>query len=349
MAIDLRSDTMTQPTPEMKQFMCQAVLGDDVWGEDPTILAFQEEVAKLLGKEAALFLPTATQSNLIAIMSHCQRGEEYIVGNEAHCYRWEAGGAAVLGSVQPQPISFEADGTLDLQKVAGAIKPDDPHFAISRLLCIENTQGGKVLPLDYIKEARVLCNKNELKLHMDGARLFNASVFLKTSVGKIAEHVDSVTLCFSKGLGCPAGAMLVADRELIKRALRWRKILGGAFRQGGILAAAAQYALAHHVEGLDEDHKNATLLAEGLRSLEDPRIRVTNSATNMVFIEIEPSLNGPLQSFAKEHGLLLSMGTELRLVTHRDVNRQMIERAITIFQKSLSQTLAASSSEKGLY
>lgn len=334
--IDLRSDTMTLPSPEMKSAMCAAKLGDDVWGEDPTVLSFQEEVADLLGKESAIFLPTATQANLCAIMSHCQRGEEYIVGNEAHCYRWEAGGAAVLGSVQPQPIPFEADGSLDLTKVANNIKPDDPHFAVTKLLCLENTQSGKPLPIKYLVEANNFCKKHKLGLHMDGARAFNAAVSLGISICKLVEEVDSVTLCLSKGLGCPTGALLVGARALIKRAYRWRKMLGGALRQSGMLAAAGQYALKHLIDALKDDHLNAERLASGIKEFKDPRLQVLSVATNMLFINVDDSLVGNIQSYAEKHGILLPSGKKMRLVTHRDVDHNGVKKVLSVLGDCLS-------------
>lgn len=330
MAIDYRSDTMTRPSEQMKEFMMRAPVGDDVWGEDPTIAQFQEEVAELLGKESALFFPTATQTNLAGVMAHCQRGEEYIVGQEAHCYKWEAGGAAVLGSVQPQPIDLEDDGTLNLEKVKGAIKPDDPHHAVTKLLCIENTQAGKVLPIDYIRETCSFCDEHGLGLHMDGARVFNAAVALGVSVRDITKYANTITLCLSKGLGCPAGAVLVGDDNLIKKAYRWRKMLGGAFRQGGILAAAGQYALKNHIDGLSQDHENARVLAEGIRAMDDPRILVNYQATNMLSVSITDT---SLIAFAKEKDILFPNGKTLRLVTHRDISEEDIQSTLTMLSE----------------
>jgi threonine aldolase len=248
--VDLRSDTVTKPTPAMREAMARAEVGDDVFGDDPTVNALQQRIATMLGFEAALFVPSGTQSNLVAIMSHCQRGDEYIVGQMAHTYRWEGGGAAVLGSVQPQPLAHQGDGTLALADIEAAIKPDDAHFARSRLLCLENTLGGRALPLAYMRDATALACRRGLAAHLDGARLFNAATALHVSAREIAQHFDSVSVCFSKGLGAPVGSALCGSREFIARAHRWRKMAGGGMRQAGVLAAAALHALEHHVERL---------------------------------------------------------------------------------------------------
>ncbi|MDE2196304.1 MAG: low-specificity L-threonine aldolase, partial [Gammaproteobacteria bacterium] len=251
--IDLRSDTVTRPTRAMRAAMAAAEVGDDVFGDDPTVNRLQERLAELTGHEAGLFFPSGTQSNLAALMAHCGRGEEFVIGSLGHSFKYEAGGAAVLGSLWPQPLEYEADGTLDLKKVAAAIKPDDAHFARTRLLVLENTQNGRVLPLTYIKEAAGFARRHGLNTHLDGARVFNAAVKLGVPVGEITRHFDSVSLCLSKGLGCPVGTVLVGKAELIHKAHRVRKILGGGMRQAGILAAAGIYALEHHVERLAED------------------------------------------------------------------------------------------------
>ncbi|MEO7400488.1 MAG: low-specificity L-threonine aldolase, partial [Polaromonas sp.] len=270
--IDLRSDTVTQPTPAMRAAMAAAAVGDDVFGGDPSVNALQEKIAAMLGFEAALFLPTGTQSNLCAILSHCQRGDEYIVGQQAHCYRWEGGGAAVFGSVQPQPLNHQADGTLVLDEIEASIKPDDAHFARTRLLALENTLGGKLLPMDYLRQATDLAQSRGLARHLDGARLFNAAVAQAAQTGasplaearRMAECFDSVSVCFSKGLGAPVGSALCGSRDFIARAHRIRKMAGGGMRQAGILAAGASYALDHHIERLAQDHALARRLADGL-------------------------------------------------------------------------------------
>src|SRR5581483_1051793 len=264
MATDFRSDTITRPTAAMRAAMASAQVGDDVFGDDPSVNALQEEVAALLGFEAALFVSSGTQGNLIAVMSHCGRGEEVIVGQEAHTYRYEAGGGAVLGSVQPQAIANQADGTLALKDIAAAIKPDDAHFARTRLIALENTIGGKVLPEDYVKQVRAVADSHGLAMHLDGARLWNAAVKRRVAPRVIAEGFDSVSVCLSKGLGAPVGSLLCGRREFIDRGRRIRKMLGGGMRQAGILAAAGRHALAHQFERLAEDHENAARLAAGL-------------------------------------------------------------------------------------
>lgn len=263
--VDLRSDTVTKPTPAMREAIARAVVGDDVFGDDPTVNALQERVAALLGKEAALFMSSGTQSNLCGLLAHCGRGDEYIVGQLAHTYRYEGGGAAVLGSIQPQPIPNQADGSLKLDDIAAAIKPDDPHFARTRLLALENTWSGHVLPAAYTTEACELAHSRGLATHLDGARLFNAAVASGRPVAELARHFDSVSICFSKGLGAPIGSMLVGSRPLIQRAHRVRKMVGGGLRQVGLLAAAADHALSHHIERLADDHALARRLAETCR------------------------------------------------------------------------------------
>lgn len=348
--IDLRSDTVTHPSAAMKEAMCQAELGDDVWGDDPTAHAFQEEVADTLRKEASLFFPTATMANLTAILCHCQRGEEYIAADQAHCYRWEAGGAAVLGSVQPQTIDIETDGTLDLDKVASKIKPDDPHHAITRLLCIENTHYGKILPLGFMAEARRFCDRYGLKLHMDGARVFNAAVGLGVDVSTVVQHMDSVSFCLSKGLGCPMGALLVGKRELIQRAIRWRKMLGGGMRQTGMMAAAGQYALKNNVKRLADDHYNAERLAAGIQALNDPRLQLDFQATNMVFAKLAEELDGGLQEFAAGRGVTLPPGSDQRWVTHIDVHDSDIDTVLEVIREGLAANIEARpSTSKSLY
>lgn len=334
--VDLRSDTVTRPTPAMRAAMAAAPLGDDVFGDDPSVNALQEQIAALLGFEAALFVPTGTQSNLCGVLSHCQRGDEYIVGQLQHCYRWEGGGAAVFGSVQPQPLAHQPDGTLALADIEAAIKPDDPHFARSRLLALENTLGGQVLPFAYLQEATALARRQGLATHLDGARLFNAAVAqaarsgsdARTEARRIAALFDSVSVCFSKGLGAPVGSALCGSKEYLQQARRIRKMAGGAMRQSGMLAAAASHALDHHVERLAEDHALARRLAEGLAGIAG--LRVEPPDTNILFVDLvgpARERSGELLAHLKAQGVLAVGLYRLRFVTHLDVDAAGIDRA----------------------
>ncbi len=329
--IDLRSDTVTQPTPAMRSAMADAVVGDDVYGEDPTVNRLEALAAEMLGKEAAILATSGTQSNLMAILSHCERGDEYIVGQQAHSYKYEGGGAAVLGSVQPQPIEFEKDGTLDLERVAGAVKEDDIHFARTKLLCLENTCAGVVLPLAYLEKARNLSLDHGLDCHLDGARLFNAAVKLGVAPIEISRHFDSVSICLSKGLGAPVGSVLCGSAEFVKKARRWRKVLGGGMRQAGILAAAGIFALQSHVGRLAEDHAGARVLAEGLSRIDEIEIDMALVQTNMVFASLKSGSPDALAAYLKDAGVLIEIGNPLRLVTHMDVDTKDIQRAISLF------------------
>jgi threonine aldolase len=331
--IDLRSDTVTRPTAAMWDAMRAAPLGDDVFGDDPTVNDLQRRIAAELGFEDALFMPTGTQSNLCGLMGHCQRGDEYIVGQMAHTFRWEGGGAAVLGSIQPQPVANQADGTLALADIESAIKPDDPHFAKTRLLALENTWGGMVLPAPYIEAATALARRHGLATHLDGARLYNAAVASGLPAREIARCFDSVSVCFSKGLGTPAGSALCGSRELIGRARRWRKMAGGAMRQSGVLAAAALYALDHHVTRLADDHANAKRLAESLQGL--PGASVAAPHTNIVFVDLAPDKPADVVARLAARGVLATGLYRLRLVTHLDVSQDDIERAIPILRETL--------------
>jgi len=330
--IDLRSDTVTKPTPAMRQAMAQAEVGDDVYGEDPTVNRLQSLAAEMLGTEAALLATSGTQSNLLGVMSQCERGDEYIVGQRAHTYRFEGGGAAVLGSIQPQPIDFQEDGTLDLEEVARNIKPKDFHFARTRLLCLENTQEGKVLPLEYLAKASTVARQNGLSIHLDGARVFNAAVKLKVPVYEITRHFDTISFCLSKGLGAPVGSVLCGPRIVIDKARRWRKVLGGGMRQAGILAAAGIHALTHHVDRLAQDHENARTLAEGLALIEDLHLDPSKTQTNMVFFTLDPSRFKSLQAFLKERGILISGREKVRLVTHLDILPEDVPTVIKAFK-----------------
>jgi threonine aldolase len=330
--VDLRSDTVTKPTRAMRAAMLDAEVGDDVYGEDPTVNALQQRLVGDLGFEAALFVPSGTQSNLLALMSHCERGDEYIVGADAHTYKFEGGGAAVLGSIQPQPIAHDADGSLPLDKVAMAIKPVDPHFARTRLLALENTWHGRVLPLDYLHAARVFTRERGLALHLDGARLYNAAIGSGVPAREIAKYFDSVSICLSKGLGAPVGSVLVGSAALIDKARRWRKVAGGGWRQAGMLAAACLHALDHHVERLAQDHARAARLAQGLRDI--PGVTLLGLHTNMVFVDVPAERLRELDAHLRAASVRISIGyvPTLRLVTHLDVDDAGVERTITAFK-----------------
>jgi threonine aldolase len=335
--VDLRSDTVTQPTPAMRAAMAAAPLGDDVFGADPSVNALQEKIASMLGFEAALFMPTGTQSNLCAILSHCGRGDEYIVGQMAHCYRWEGGGAAVFGSVQPQPLDHAPDGTLPLAQIESSIKPDDAHFARTRLLALENTLGGKLLPFGYVQAATDLAKSRGLQRHLDGARLFNAATAQAAALGtdvraearRIAQCFDSVSVCFSKGLGAPVGSALCGSRELIARAHRIRKMAGGGMRQAGLLAAAASHALDHHIDRLASDHALAQRLAAGLSGIEGLQVKAPH--TNIVFADLTgeaATRSSALIAHLNARGILATGLYRLRFVTHLDVDAGGIDRAL---------------------
>ena len=346
--VDLRSDTVTQPTAAMRAAMFAAPLGDDVFGDDPSVNALQERVADMLGFEAALFMPTGTQSNLCGLMAHCQRGDEYIVGQSAHTYRYEGGGAAVLGSIQPQPLAQNATGQMALADIANAIKPDDSHFARTRLLCLENTWNGHPMPMDYLAQATALARQHGLGVHLDGARLFNAAAAsaqpgesVAAAARRIASHFDSVSVCFSKGLGAPVGSALCGSKALIARAHRVRKMTGGGMRQTGLLAAAASHALEHHLERLADDHALAQRLAQGLHGIDGLQVR--SAQTNIVFVDVADGRGPDLLAFLKAHGVLATGLIGLRFVTHLDVDAAGIDRAVDAIKSFFSQGAAAAS------
>ena len=364
--VDLRSDTVTRPTTAMRAAMFAAPLGDDVYGDDPSVNALQERIADMLGFEAALFMPTGTQSNLCGLMAHCQRGDEYIVGQSAHTYRYEGGGAAVLGSIQPQPLALNAAGQMALTDIASVIKPDDCHFARTRLLCLENTWSGYALPMDYLAQTTALARGHGLAVHLDGARLFNAAAALAqadlsvraepveaaagtstSAVGtglsgelvalaarRITGHFDSVSVCFSKGLGAPVGSALCGSKEFIARAHRVRKMTGGGMRQTGLLAAAASHALEHHLERLADDHALAQRLAQGLQGIAGLQVR--SAQTNIVFVDVADGRAPHLLAFLKAQGVLATGLIGLRFVTHLDVDAAGIDRAVDAIQAFFS-------------
>ena len=329
--IDLRSDTVTQPDEAMRKAMSIAEVGDDVYGDDPTVNKLQRLAAEFSGQESALFVSSGVQSNLIGLLCHCQRGDEYIVGQQAHTYKYEGGGAAVLGSIQPQPIEFSADGSLDLEKVASVIKEKDVHFARSKLLCLENTTGGKVVPQSYIEQAIEFSHQKRLSIHLDGARVCNAAVSQNRSVKDIVENFDSVSICLSKGLGAPIGSVLCGPADFIEEAKHWRKMLGGGMRQAGIVAAAGIYALNNNVERLAEDHKNIQLLAEGLSSIEE--LKITEVNTNILWLELPSQDVKNLTDYLAENGVKASVGVKMRLVTHLGISQQDVQKVIDIFEQ----------------
>jgi threonine aldolase len=332
-AIDLRSDTVTRPTPSMRAAMAAAEVGDDVYGDDPSVNRLEGMLAERFGVQRALFFPTGTQCNLAALMAHCGRGDEYLVGQAAHTYKFEQGGAAVLGSIQPQPLENEPDGTISLARIAAAIKPDDVHFARTRLLALENTAGGRVLPRAYLREATSFVHARGLATHLDGARLYNAIV--KAGIDEVTalQGFDSASVCLSKGLGAPAGSVLLGSAELIASARRWRKALGGGMRQAGILAAACIHALQHHVKRLADDHAHAQQLAQGLSALgwvvEEPD-------TNIVFVEVPATSIAALREHLASAGILAAVAPRMRLVTHLDVPADALRRVLEVFEQFAS-------------
>ncbi len=331
--IDLRSDTVTKPTAAMRAAMMAAEVGDDVYGEDPTVNALQQRLADDLGFDAGLFVPSGTQSNLLALFAHCERGDEYLVGMDAHTYHHEGGGAAVLGSIQPQPVVQADDGTLPLERVEAVIKPLDPHFARTRLLALEDTWNGRALPLDYFPAARELARKHGLGMHLDGARLFNAALAGKVPASAITQYFDTVSVCLSKGLGAPVGSVLVGSHALIDKARRWRKVAGGGWRQAGILAAAGLYALDHHVARLADDHRRAETLAGHLREIRG--LQLLGQYSNMLFIKVPSDRLHALDVHLHAAGIRISSGHEatLRLVTHLDVDDAAVTRVATAFRE----------------
>jgi threonine aldolase len=355
---DLRSDTVTRPTSAMREAMMAAPVGDDVFGDDPSANALQDKVAAMLGFEAALFMPTGTQSNLCGLLAHCQRGDEYIVGQLAHTYRYEGGGAAVLGSIQPQPLAQDDSGRMALADISAAIKPDDCHFARTRLLCLENTWNGHAMPMDYLQQATDLARAHGLATHLDGARLFNAAVAsaapgesASSAAKRITSHFDSVSVCFSKGLGAPVGSALCGSKNFIARALRVRKMAGGGMRQSGFLAAAATHALDHHLARLSDDHVLAQRLAQGLQDIAGLNLR--SAQTNIVFVDVADGRAPALLDFLKARGVLATGLIGLRFVTHLDVDAAAIDHTLScirqFFKDPVTTPAEAATSGAGVY
>jgi threonine aldolase len=328
--IDLRSDTVTQPSGAMRAAMAAAPVGDDVYADDPTVNRLQDYAAELFGFEAGMFAPSGTQTNLIALMTHCARGDEYLVGQEAHTYKYEGGGAAVLGSIQPQPIANQPDGSILLSDIEAYIKPDDMHFARTRLLALENTIGGRVLGQDYMAQATMLAHGKGLATHLDGARICNAAVRQGISLHAAAAGFDTVSVCLSKGLGAPVGSVLLGPKAFIEQGKRWRKMLGGGMRQAGVIAAAGQYALEHNVERLAEDHDNAAKLSRGLAGIVG--LTVTTPQTNIFYVDMPAAACAPLGQALAREGIRASIGPHTRLVTHLDVSAVDVEHIIAVFK-----------------
>lgn len=327
MLIDLRSDTVTKPCDNMRAAMAKAEIGDDVYGDDSSVNRLQEMICEMTGKQAALFMPSGTQANLIAVMTHCKRGESFVVGQSAHIFQYEAGGTAVLGGLLPYAIENESNGTIKLEKIKKSIKPKDIHFSPVSLICLENTFNGKVIDLDYQNEIAQFAGDKKLMMHLDGARLFNASVATKQSIEALTKPYDSVSICLSKGLGAPVGSLLCGSNEYIEEARHWRKMLGGGLRQSGILAAAGIYALENNIERLNDDHELAEYLAAELKNL-GIKIKDNRAHTNMIFIEDKEEILINLNKWMKSKNILLSysgQGESMRIVIHKDIIKDDIQ------------------------
>ena len=327
---DLRSDTMTAPDDAMRAAMATAVVGDDVYGEDPTVIALESRLATLLGKEAAVFMPTGTQSNLAGLMAHCGRGDEIIVGDAYHIYCDEAAGASVLAGISMNAIATQANGAVSPADVMAAIKVDDPHYARSRLLCLENTVGGQVIPLCDMQAAAQVAWNAGLSVHLDGARFFNAIAALGCEAIELANCADSISICMSKGLGAPVGSVLVGSTALIVQARRNRKILGGSMRQAGVLAAAALHALDHHLPDLERDHANARALAAALSEMDAGDVQL---GSNMLFLTPRDNNPDALRIHMADAGIRIGgQSPAIRMVLHRDVTDDGLDATITAFQ-----------------
>jgi threonine aldolase len=343
--IDLRSDTVSHPTPKMREAMANAIVGDDVYGDDPTVNQLEADAAKMLGKEAAVFVASGTQGNLCALLAHCQRGEEIIVGDKSHIFRYEQSGLVQFGGISPYPIPIQPDGTLRLEDIKGAIRSDDQHFPVTRLVTLENTHneaGGVPLPVDYVNQVAELAHENGLVLHIDGARIFNAAAAYNVDVRELVENADSITFCLSKGLCAPVGSILAGSHEFIHRARRARKALGGGMRQAGVLAAAGLIAL-HEMKGrLHEDHENAVLLAEGLSEI--PSLTIDRQNTNFVFFTLVEDADISLSEFTQrlrdDYNILMSPYRNadncIRLRTHYWIDDKAVDTILSAVKTILA-------------
>ncbi len=352
--IDLRSDTVSHPTPEMREAMAKAEVGDDVFGDDPTINRLQEESAAMFGKEAALFVASGTMGNLVSVFTHCGRGDEMILGKQSHIFWNEVGSAAAYGGIQSNTLDVKRDGTLDLDAMRAQIRPENPHFPTTRLICLENTQGGvggQPVPKSYISQVSAIAKQNNLMLHIDGARIFNAATYFKTTVKELTADADSVQFCFSKGLCAPVGSMIVGSRDFIKRAHKIRKSLGGGMRQAGILAAACLISLNTMSKRLQEDHDTARCLAEGLATIPYIQIDLDYVKTNMIFFSLskESPLDAPqlTQRLKAEYNILVRpKGThEFRFVTHYWIRREHVDQVLEALRTILSSDSARSAAD----
>ncbi|MEL6745590.1 MAG: low-specificity L-threonine aldolase [Pseudomonadota bacterium] len=348
--IDLRSDTVTRPSQGMREAMAHATVGDDVYGDDPTVAELEAFAADLLGKEAGLFVTSGTQSNLTALMTHCGRGDEYIGGNDYHIGKYEAGGAAVLGGISPHHLTPGADGGLDPNHVAKAVRPDDVHFAVSKLVCLENTYNGRVVPQDNIETVAEIARANGLALHLDGARLMNAVVKSNRKPSELVASFDTVSLCLSKGLGAPIGSVLTGPRDFIEKAKRARKMLGGGLRQAGVLAACGLYALRNNVNRLAQDHAHARMLAERVNALDGFSIDLDTVQTNMIWMSVPAPSNDDravdgFSNFMRARGLITAdpSGSDrtVRLVTHLDIAEQDLPTIVDAFEAWAEQSAKA--------
>lgn len=339
--IDLRSDTVTKPTPEMRMAMAQAEVGDDVYGEDPTVNELQDKVARILGKEASIFVPSGTMANQLAIKSHTQPGDEVIIESTSHPYNFEGGGGATISGVQFYCLKGDR-GIIDATQIEEAIRPKDHHYPVTKLICIENTHnrgGGSIYPIDKMRDIYRLAKRNDLIVHLDGARLWNASVATGIKAHEYAELADSVSVCLSKGLGAPIGSLVAGSKDFINRVHRFRKMFGGGMRQAGIIAAAGIYALDHHIERIKEDHENARRLALGLAGLKGVSLNPEHIETNIIIFDVTQSglTAFEIAELMKVHGVLIHAfeKTKIRLVTHLDIKSEDIDVVLKAFEKVL--------------